>query len=256
MELDGRSNFGKARVLSGYDFNASTTTVDLQSGDVADLPTPSTDGDYNLVVWNSTDYTDSHDDPNREIVRVTGISSNTLTITRGQEGGGAKSHNTSGKRYTMLLGVTAKVLDDIESRAGLVAFRVHKITSQSIATGAAQTVTFDTEGYDESADFNIGSNKFVAPRAMILDAVASVKFGATEDGKVFILELVNNTTTTAQSAVRAAGTGSLTVTVHDKIKLSTSDEVTVEAQHSATAAKVVDEGVESSYFTGHEIKRV
>ena len=63
--------------------------------------------------WNITDYGDPSDDPNKEIVRVTVRSTDTLTITRAQEGTSASTKNEAGKQYVMILSPTAKTITDI-----------------------------------------------------------------------------------------------------------------------------------------------
>jgi len=113
MALDPIKNFAKVTVSTGYD--SAATSITLNSGDGNKLPDPATDGAFNLVWWNATDYPDPSDDPNVEIVRVTAKSGDTLTITRGQEGTSAVDHNTSGKTYKMVLAVTEKTMSDINS---------------------------------------------------------------------------------------------------------------------------------------------
>lgn len=108
--LDFVSNFVKVTVSQGYDENA--TSIVLNAGEGAGLTAP-----FNVTWWNSTDFADPSDDPNAEIVRVTAISSDTLTITRAAEsatgGGAASTKNTIGKTYKMILGITAKMMADI-----------------------------------------------------------------------------------------------------------------------------------------------
>ena len=116
MALDPVLNFAKVAVSTGYD--ASATTVVLSDSEGAKLPAPATAGAFNLVWYNSTDYPDPSDDPNVEIVRVTARSTDTLTVTRGQEGTSGATHNTGGKTYKMILGFTKKMKDDIETLVG------------------------------------------------------------------------------------------------------------------------------------------
>ena len=111
MSLDAIVNFGKVSLSTGY--NSSATSVELSSGDGAKLPDPATDGEFNLVWYQATDYPDPSDDPNVEIVRCTARSSDTLTITRAQESTSATTKNTSGKTYKMILGMTKKMIQDI-----------------------------------------------------------------------------------------------------------------------------------------------
>ena len=48
-----------------------------------------------------------------EIIRVTNVSGDTLTITRGQESTSASNKNTAAKTYSRVLGITAKMISDI-----------------------------------------------------------------------------------------------------------------------------------------------
>lgn len=68
---------------------------------------------FNLIWYNSTDYPNPANDPNVEIVRVTNVSTDTLTISRAQEGTSASNKNTAAKTYSLLLGITAKMISDI-----------------------------------------------------------------------------------------------------------------------------------------------
>jgi len=106
--LDAVANFINVTVSTGYDQNA--TSIVLASGG-STLPS----APFNLVWWNVTDYPDPSKDPNREIVRVTNVSSNTLTVTRGQEGIAASTKNTAGKTYIMINAITAKMIADIQA---------------------------------------------------------------------------------------------------------------------------------------------
>lgn len=110
MALDPVINFGKVTVSTGYD--ESATNIELSAGDGANLPSVFS---YNLVWWNATDYSDPTDDPNREIVRCTARSTDTLTITKAQEGTSASTKNATGKTYLMILAPTKKMIDDIDS---------------------------------------------------------------------------------------------------------------------------------------------
>lgn len=111
--VDPFVNFGKATVSQGYD--NLTTIITLANGNGTIFPDPFIDGSFNLVWWNSTDYGDPSDDPNREIVRCTAISGDILTIIRAQEGTTASVKNLLGKTYKIVLSVTAKVFTDLQN---------------------------------------------------------------------------------------------------------------------------------------------
>jgi hypothetical protein len=95
-------NFAKATVSTTYD--ASATSIVLTSGHGAKLPTQVP---FNVVWWNATDYGDPSDDPNVEIVLVTAVSTDTLTVVRAAEGTSASTKNTGSKTYKMIAGLVA-----------------------------------------------------------------------------------------------------------------------------------------------------
>lgn len=105
MPWDIAKNFSKVTVSTGYD--AVAVSVVLSAGHGLKLPT----APFNATWYNSTDYSDPSDDPNVEIVRVTAIFTDTLTITRAQEGTTATTKNTASKTYKMIAGLTAKVIN-------------------------------------------------------------------------------------------------------------------------------------------------
>jgi len=109
--MDSVKNFAKVTVSTGY--NESAVTIVLTTGHGAKFPDPATEGAFNLVWFNGTDYADPSDDPNVEIVRCTARSTDTLTVTRGQEGIASQTHNTGGKVYQMAIVLTKKTYDDI-----------------------------------------------------------------------------------------------------------------------------------------------
>lgn len=113
--VDSANNFAKVTVSTGY--TSGATAIVLSAGGGALLPT----APFNLVWWNSTDYTDPSDDPSKEIVRVTAVSTDTLTVTRAQEGTSAAAHNTGGKTYKMIGGPTAIMVTQINND---IAFKV------------------------------------------------------------------------------------------------------------------------------------
>lgn len=133
-------NFGKVGVSTGYD--AAAASVTLTTGDGARLPQPSTDGAFDLVWWNSTDYPDAADDPNREIVRVTARSGDVLTVARGQQGITASTKNTAGKAYKMQLGWTRDLFTQLAGKRESVSSTTPTLTFED----APKVVTLTTSG--------------------------------------------------------------------------------------------------------------
>ena len=113
--LDPAYNFITVDVSGGY--SSSDVVIIGDSSNVSFMPNPSTEGEYNMVWWNFTDYKNPSDDPYVEIVRVTAINyiNDEITVTRAQEDTLASNKNISGKAYKMILGFTKKMRDDIEN---------------------------------------------------------------------------------------------------------------------------------------------
>jgi len=109
-------NSGKVTLTTGYDEIA--TSIVLTAGHGARLPDPVVDGAYNLGWWDATTYADPIDDPNFEIIRVTGPAGtgDTKTIVRAQESTVASTKQTGASTYKMQLGPTAKTITDITDR--------------------------------------------------------------------------------------------------------------------------------------------
>jgi len=113
MALDATKNFAKWIVSTWYD--ESATSIVLSSWEWDKFPQPSTDWEFNIIWWDSTNYRDPSDDPNVEIVRCTARSTDTLTVTRAQEWTSASTKNTWSSTYLMALVLTSKMIDDIDS---------------------------------------------------------------------------------------------------------------------------------------------
>jgi hypothetical protein len=109
MALDPRKNFAKATVQGGY--SAGAVLISVAVGQAAGLPA----APFNAVWYNSTDYADPSDDPNKEVIRITDKTGDDLTITRAQEGTTATAKNLGGRTYKLLAGATAKTITDIET---------------------------------------------------------------------------------------------------------------------------------------------
>jgi len=106
--MDSIKNFAKATVTDG-NYDASSTSIDVITGHGDRLPA----APFNAVWWNATDYPDPSDDPTVEIIRVTVVTTDTLTITRAQEGTAAEDHNVAGKTYALVAGLTARTITEM-----------------------------------------------------------------------------------------------------------------------------------------------
>lgn len=92
--------------------NASTTSMTV--ADASQLPSSS---DFVVTIWDNTTHPDPSDDSNSEIVKVTGISGNILTIERGQEDTIGKAH-ANGQAVQNL--ITAGTFEEIEDAINIL----------------------------------------------------------------------------------------------------------------------------------------
>jgi len=250
MALDPVKNFAKVELSTGY--ASGVTSVNLVSGDGAKLPDPSSDGSFNLVWWNSSDYSDPADDPNVEIVRCTARSTDTLTIIRAQEGTSDVNHNTSGKTYKMVLAPTKKFRDDIEARLAFSSrARVHLSNEQTIPNNTFTKVELDTEDYDGLGEFNTTTHRFTAQQAGYYQVNVSVMFNTTNTNTYYHAILYKNGTSYAWSTSNAATTfDRLTLSISDVVYLAANDflEVYVYQQSGGDETIRVD-----TYFSIHRL---
>lgn len=164
--MDAIKNFAKATVTDG-NYDASSTSIDLVTGHAARLPA----APFNAVWWNATDYPDPSDDTAAEIVRVTAISTDTLTVTRGQEGTTAEDHNQAGKTYFLIAGMTARTITElvgdvfgsgtailVDAPGGTIELR--QSTTRGVSLGAG-TVIEDADGIDIGDVIGNGNGTFV-----------------------------------------------------------------------------------------------
>lgn len=95
------------------------TGIDVQTGDGALFPTPGTAGFY-ATIWNEDQYPNPGDDPDMEIVWVSGISTDTLTVTRGQLGTTGVAHSTG---HTIALLVNERHIEELQEAVNRLEFK-------------------------------------------------------------------------------------------------------------------------------------
>jgi hypothetical protein len=104
--MDARANFAFGTLAAGI--NSAATSLTVGSGEGSRFPAPP----FNAVIWQRTDYSspaEAYHAGHAEIVRVTAISTDTLTIARAQEGTTARNLNMGGKTYEIFAGPTARL---------------------------------------------------------------------------------------------------------------------------------------------------
>lgn len=108
MAIDDYKNFAYSTLANSP--GTSGTSFVVQTGDGTKFPSVS----FNATVWPSGQQPTGGVSGNAEIVRVTNISSDTLTVTRNAESGGATSIDVQAG-YQIAATVTAKLFTDLEA---------------------------------------------------------------------------------------------------------------------------------------------
>ena len=113
MVLDAVSNF--VRGNTDAEVGTDDTTVSVEDASI--FPDPSTDGEFNVVIWDADNFPRPDQDNDVEILRVTArdTDANELTVTRAQEMTSAATHPEGSAIH---LSPTAKMFSDIESTFG------------------------------------------------------------------------------------------------------------------------------------------
>lgn len=134
------TNFGKTQANGGY--TAAAVTVTLITGHGSRLPATFP---YPLVWWNSTDYPDPADDPDREIVTVTARAGDVLTVTRGAESTAASAKNLTGKTYMLALSITKGMWEELQARNVPQLFRGLRVQTHPSSDLALSQVLFSAD---------------------------------------------------------------------------------------------------------------
>ncbi len=107
-----KSNCARTTInqIGGIDSSVTSLTV-------SDSSTFPPTGDFLVTIWDKVTFPDACDDSNKEIVKVTGVSSNVFTIERGQEDTIGAIH-ANGQAVEML--ITAGTFEEIENEINIL----------------------------------------------------------------------------------------------------------------------------------------
>lgn len=104
--MDARKNFAFGTLAAGI--TSAATSLSVGAGEGARFPAVP----FNAVIWQTTDYgspADAYHAGHAEIVRVTAVATDTLTIVRAQESTAAVALNTASKVYRIEAGPTSRL---------------------------------------------------------------------------------------------------------------------------------------------------
>ncbi len=164
--FDLHKNFAASTVATAPSPATSGTSLVVASGEGAKFPTPP----FNATVWPAGSAPSTS---NAEIVRVTGISTDTLTITRTQESTSARTIVTGD---IIAATITAKVIKDIEDADALKA-PIASPTFTGTATMPTASIATETIGSSTLTN-NIGSPQTVG-NTNVVDMAITASFATT-----------------------------------------------------------------------------
>jgi hypothetical protein len=231
MSIDAHENFAYSTVATVPAPADTGTTLTVHVGHGGRFPA----APFNAVVWPATVLPLA---TNAEIVRVTAISSDALTITRAQEGSTARAITTGDQISAPL---TAKTLDDIQTA---IAAKADATTTTAALAGKADATA-------TTAALAAKSDVPAITAAANLGATATFALAASGEKWLTGVLTANLILTLTGLAAGARGqliltpdaTGGRTLTVTDG---TTSAVVTVNS--AASASTVVD-----AYFDGTDL---
>lgn len=245
--MDAFKNGIKVTVSLGYD--AAATSIVLTTGHGARLPAVP----FNAVWFNATDYGDPSDDPNVEVVRVTAVSTDTLTVSRAAEtmaqNATAQTHNTASKTYRMIPTLTAKTLNSdiyFTSKA-----RAYISSAQSPTANTLTVVNFGTENYDVDNEFNLTTDRFVATVTGYYLVTSQIYFTGLVDQNDYSVYIYKNGAVVAQKLQTASGANGMMVTISDVVPLAATDYVEIRVRRQNTGA--IEVGTDFSFVAIHRL---
>lgn len=166
------TNFAKGTVSGGY--TAGAVSITLITGHGSRFPNLFP---FRATWWNSTDYPDPADDPDREIVTVTARAGDQLTVTRGAESTVASNKNLTNKTYKMIAPITAQMWTDLSTQNLSQSFRGLTVMNFPSSDFKNSRVLFNADSIvmDDGAEIQNWSN-------IMVDLAATAGAGALDTG--------------------------------------------------------------------------
>lgn len=224
-------NFFKSTLVGTY--SSTDTSLTIATGDGALLPDPSTDGAFNLVIYQGTAGVQADA---FEIVRVTAISGDVLTVTRQQEGTSALTIGDS--VYSIILSATKKTFDDkadgsttITAGSGLTGGGdLSANRTLNIGQGTGITVSADAISTNDSQIVHDNLSGFVANEHIDHSTVSiSAGTGLTGGGDITASRTISHADTSTLSGAYGGSADGVVI-----------EDITVDALGHVTAVGTVD----------------
>jgi len=195
--FDSHPNFGYSLVATAPTPATSGTSLVVTAATGTRFPTPGSSGGYNATVWPASQMPTP---ANSEIVRITAVSTDTLTITRTSESTGARAIVVGDQ---IAIAVTAKALTDLETPLNAHTSNVtnpHATTAAQVGLGnvtndaQVKLSDKDTDGtLAANADARVASQR--ATKTYVDTSLAALPTAASSDNAKMSISTVGTTTT-------------------------------------------------------------
>lgn len=239
MSYDVAKNFAYSTILMGGVIGSTTgTTLKVQSGQGALFGAP-----MNITVWPAGV---SPLSTNAEIMRVTNITLDTLTVVRAQEGSTVQGNITAG--YQVADTITALDITQIENDYfNAYKFSAYRSTAYTDGNGSLVQMVFNIELFDTGSNYSTSTGNFVAPVAGFYQFNAGFSTSVTALNVAFCSLFQNGSEVLRGGQSDVAGTAGFGRTVSGLLQLSLGDTVGAYSQGSGGAGNA---GQQFTYFNG------
>lgn len=238
MAFDPHKNFAVSTVATAPSPRDSGTSLVVAAGDGAIFPAAS----FNATV---SPPNQTPTKSNSEIVRVTVVSTDTLTITRAQETTTAKAIDVG---WIIAATITAKTLTDIETLSfNPYSFSANNTSAQNTGNAAFAQTTFGTEEWDTGNNF--ASNTFTAPVAGKYHFDGHVGLSGTTATILIVSLFKNGSEAKRGTDIRGISASAVAGNVSATMLLAVSD--TVDVRSFGSAAIAIDTAAANCYFSGY-----
>lgn len=183
------------------------------------------------------------DGTNIEIVQVTAISTNTLTVVRAQE-------STTGFAFADgdVIQLNATAASFTSTTTTTPAFAAYHAAFQNVDSATPTLISYGTEEFDTTSDYS--SNRFTPSTAGKYQVNATIGFGSLGDGKFLKIYIYKNGGAYRAISTKAYVTGEHFVQIADIVELNGStDYVEIYAEHDQGSALTVSTTNNGTFFS-------
>ena len=150
-------------------------------------------------------------------------------------------------------GGTIKRIDASFMQNSAVSFGAKLASAQNVSNASNTVITFDTEDWDNGADFDTSNNRFTCPEAgqYLFHARVYIEWGNAA-GEIGRLQLANGGTAVAIDAMTASGdpTSGSSLRITSIVNCDASINIDVRLYHNQGANQDADNDPDFTYFTG------